>query len=122
LLTGVNSDHNIVEKNVLTYTLYASAKRRAKRSGIEFELEPADIEYIAECPVFGIQLDWSIRQETGNRKPRDNAPSIDRLDSSQGYTKENSVVVSYKANVLKKAGTAHEHELVADWLDEVNHG
>ncbi|KZR84453.1 hypothetical protein MITS9509_02606 [Synechococcus sp. MIT S9509] len=59
--------------------------------------------------------------DSGNRRPRENAPSLDRLDSNKGYTKENTVVISYKANVLKKAGKAQEHDLVADWLDVVSH-
>jgi hypothetical protein len=99
------------------YQMFHSAKKRAKKSGVEFNLELDDLPQPATCPVFGIELDWSIREESGNRKPRPNAPSIDRLDPSKGYTKENSVVLSYLANVMKNDGSAREHEQVAEWLE-----
>lgn len=100
-----------------TYQLYHSAKKRAAVKGIEFTLELEDVPQPIDCPVFGFGLDWSSRKESGNKRPRYNAPSLDRLDPCLGYTKNNTVVISYMANVMKNNGSASEHELVAIWLE-----
>ena len=118
LTSGVKSNFPVDEANILIYSLFTSAKKRANKSGIEFSIKATDIEVVSHCPVFGFELVWEIRGDKDNRTPRENAPSLDRLDPNKGYTKENSLVVSYKANVLKNSGTAREHDLVADWLEQ----
>ena len=52
--------------------------------------------------VLGIKLD------TGDRRKKGNAPSIDRIDNSKGYTKENIMVVSNRANMIKNNATIDE--------------
>jgi hypothetical protein len=37
-----------------------------------------------------------------------NAPSIDRIDNNKGYTKDNIMVISRRANILKKDATFDE--------------
>lgn len=110
-------------KHGLSYSLemdmWTSAKRRAQKKGLAFTIEISDIVIPAFCPVFGVPIDKSVRNGT-KKTPRNNAPSLDRFDSSKGYTKNNIAVVSYRANVLKKDGSADEHLKVALFME--NHG
>ena len=81
--------------------LFALAKRRAKRKGLEFSIDLADIVIPAQCPLLEIEINsYSVTQ--GNR------PSIDRIDSTKGYIKENVWVISQRANMLKNNATIDE--------------
>lgn len=83
-----------------------SAKARAKRDGLAFDLVQGDIRLPDVCPVLGIPL------YVGDRNQHDNAPSLDRKDSTQGYVKSNVVVISYRANRIKNDATVEELEKV----------
>ena len=117
---------NSMQKNNITHNLsykiesrlYNSAKKRAKESKIEFNIEIEDIIIPLKCPILDLELDVSLNNSS-NKTPRDNAPSIDRIDSSKGYIKANIAVISYKANVLKKDGTSLEHLKVADFMEKM---
>lgn len=87
------------------------AKRRAGRKGIPFGITEADVVIPNLCPVFGVPLAGA-----GEGKW---APSLDRVDSSEGYVPGNVAVISYLANTLKNSGTAEQHRLIADWIDNV---
>jgi hypothetical protein len=71
-----------------------------------FNLELADIVVPTECPVLGIP----IIPFCGKFAP--NSPSIDRIDSSKGYTKDNIIVVSFRANCIKNNATVEELEKI----------
>lgn len=75
--------------------LLTQVKCRAKRLGHEFDLEKDDLIVPTHCPVFGIPLFIT----EGQRGP--NSFSIDRVDNSKGYTKENTRVISFLANSRK---------------------
>lgn len=90
-----------------------NSKQRAKVSGLEHTLTVDDIVIPDFCPVLGIKL------ETGNRKSHYNAPSIDRIDNTKGYIKENIVVVSTRANLLKKDATINELIMLAKFYSEL---
>ena len=83
-----------------------SAKARANRDGLPFDLTREDIVVPDVCPVLGIPL------YVGDRNQHDNAPSLDRKDSTQGYVKSNVVVISYRANRIKNDATIEELEKV----------
>ena len=86
-------------------TIWRRTKNRASQSGIEFTLTKSDIADMTvpiTCPVLGIP----IRMERGRQT--DNSLSIDRIDSSRGYTPENVVFVSWKCNRLKSNATLDE--------------
>jgi len=106
----------------LSYTikmsLWDSAKDRAKTNNLAFNLKIEDIVIPDKCPILGIPLD-SRTGMSPNRKPRYNAPSIDRINSKLGYIKSNIIIMSYKANVLKKDGTSEEHLKVAEFLEKM---
>lgn len=90
-----------VENNRIKTTL-ARIKVRAEKNGLEFDLTPDDIIIPEKCPILEIPLYW------GNSKNKENSPSIDRIDSSKGYTKDNIWVISTKANTMKNNATFDE--------------
>tara|TARA_R110000868_G_C10464925_1_gene727746 strand:- start:34 stop:558 length:525 start_codon:yes stop_codon:yes gene_type:complete len=91
--------------------MYKSAKARAKRKSLEFNIVPSDIVIPKYCPVFPeIEL---IRNE-GIHK--DNSPSLDRIDNNKGYVKGNIQVISYKANNLKNSGNVKDLERLLEYL------
>lgn len=71
------------------------AKQRAKVKKLEFSLVREDIVIPEICPALKIPL------ARGNRSVHDNSPTIDRIDPTKGYTKDNIVVISYAANRAK---------------------
>ena len=89
--------------------LFEASKRRAKLKGIEHTLQLEDIKIPEICPVLGIPLKVSPKVYS------DNSPSIDRIDNSKGYTKDNIIVVSWKANDLKGQGTTQELEKIVNF-------
>ena len=50
----------------------------------------------------------NIKLEVGDRKNHENAPSIDRINNDGGYTKDNIMIMSTRANLLKKNATIDE--------------
>jgi hypothetical protein len=94
-------------------TMYSGAKQRAKKRGLEFSLSIEDIVIPVHCPVLGIKI------EQGDRQLHLNAPTLDRIDPSKGYTKENVLVVSWRANRLKSDATLDEMEKLYQFYKEV---
>ena len=70
------------------------------------ELYPAD----GKCPVFGITLEFN------SAGFRETSPSLDRIDSSKGYTRDNVQVISWKANRLKAYATIEDLEILVAFL------
>lgn len=89
-------------KNIISDML-KHAKYRAKKKNIEFSLLKEDVVIPKVCPVLGIPIiPYSFY----------NSPSLDRIDNKRGYTKENIIVVSFKANMLKGAASMDELEKI----------
>jgi len=86
-----------------------NSKQRAKRSGIEHNITIDDIIIPDFCPVLKIKL------ETGTRRNNQNAPSIDRIDNNKGYVKGNIMVMSVRANKLKKDATMEELIMIGNF-------
>lgn len=91
--------------------LWYEASRRALKNGLLFTIRVEDIKIPKFCPVFGIPL-FHMR---GTGMPGPNSPTLDRIDNTQGYTKTNICVISYRANMLKKDGTRREFEDLAKY-------
>lgn len=85
-------------------------KQRAKDNNLEFNLELADINSFSVCPVFGFVL------ERSKGKPSFNSPSVDRIDPTKGYTKDNIQILSNKANAMKQDATKEELIVFAKWI------
>ena len=88
------------------YSMWASAKRRAEKSKMEFSISIEDIKIPEICPLLGLKLSY---EDFGVRY---NSPSLDRKNSKKGYTKENIWVISSRANFLKNDAELSELELL----------
>ncbi len=87
------------------------AKQRAKQKEFEFNLEAVDIVIPLKCPILDIEI---IRNKKGS--PKENSPSLDRIDNIKGYTKGNIMVISNKANTMKNNATPEELIKFAKWI------
>ena len=95
--------------------LLLSAKNRAKKKGLIFNLSVEDIVIPTKCPVFNEPLE-KVFQPTGKRAPADYAPSLDRIDPIKGYVKGNIQVISTKANSMKNNATPEQLLMFAFWI------
>jgi hypothetical protein len=93
--------------------LLYEAKKRATKKGIDFSINADDLVIPEVCPVLGIPI---IISSSGSGTS--NSPSLDRVDSSQGYTPCNVRVISWRANRLKSDATLHEVESLAKYMRE----
>lgn len=75
--------------------LLATVKCRANKRGIEFNLHLEDIVIPEFCAISGLKL------VPGKGRPTDSSPSIDRIDNSKGYLKENIQIISQRINRRK---------------------
>jgi hypothetical protein len=72
-----------------------------------------DLSFPIRCPILGIPLKYNRGQ------PQDDSYSIDRIESDKGYTIDNVVVISYKANRMKNNGTTEELRLLAEYYQQL---
>ena len=70
-----------------------------------------ELTFPISCPVLGIPLKFNRGQM------QDDSYSIDRIDSTQGYTINNIRVISWRANRLKNNATNEELIKLAKNLD-----
>lgn len=75
------------------YTMFNSAKTRAKKAGIEFSITLNDLVIPEICPI-------SLRPLTRDGL-RGDSPSLDRVDNSKGYTRDNIRIISNRCNSRK---------------------
>lgn len=97
-------------------TAYKSAKARAKKKEVPFNLT---IEYVMSimpdiCPVFGTEFKYS-----GNKVSGDTSPSLDRIVPALGYVEGNVKVISVKANNIKNKYCSEDIFTVAQWLQGI---
>lgn len=84
------------------YRLVNSAAQRARKKNLPFKLTTNDITIPNYCPVLGIEIVMD------NDKTAENSPSLDRIDNTKGYTKDNVIVISHKANAVKNCANVEE--------------
>jgi hypothetical protein len=102
-------------KDPVRYTclqLSGSAQKRAKKFNMDFDIKTAFLISIApeKCPVFGFDLIY------GPGTKGKFAASIDRIDSTKGYTKNNVQIISYLANLMKSNASKSEMVLFSRWV------
>ena len=83
--------------------LLADARGRASARGLAFSLEIERVPRPTHCAIFGVEL---VYRADGRR--RDNSASLDRIDSSLGYTPDNVWIISWRANQIKNDATLDE--------------
>ena len=89
--------------------LCQKAKCRAKKRQMEFEIDYTEMVIPEVCPALNIPLVKS------NGAASHNSVSIDRLDSTVGYTKKNVNILSSRANTIKSDATFEEFEAIYFW-------
>lgn len=99
--------------------LLSAAKQRAVNKNREFNITIDDIKDLwpvdNKCPVFGFDFVWN------NAGFRDTSPSIDRINSSKGYTKDNIQIISWKANSIKSSSTVEDLRTVLKYMEQGEH-
>ena len=93
--------------------LVASARQRAFKKGLAFDIELSDLVLPAMCPLLGIPL------LKGAGKICAGSPSLDRINPALGYVKGNVWVISFKANAIKQNATVQELELLVNNLKSI---
>lgn len=87
-------------------------KSSAKKRNIEFSITIDDLNNLSfplVCPILSIPLAFN------RNAAEDNSFSVDRVDSTKGYVKDNLVVISQKANRMKNNGTLKELEQMVEF-------
>lgn len=100
-----NNSDTIYERRMLR-----SAKERATRSNIPFDISAEDIQIPSHCPILGIPISPS------KEKVSPNSPSLDRKNPALGYVKGNVWVISYKANTMKNDANKETLVSFAEWV------
>lgn len=96
-------------KRGIVTTMLCNARKQRRACDISaadiFRIWPLD----DRCPVLGVPFGFAPRHPY--------RPSLDRFDSSLGYTKDNISVISWRANKLKNDATLSELRALVDWMD-----
>lgn len=92
----------------------ASAKKRADALGLERDVTPEFLKTKAleTCPILGVKIKYG-----GGERSMDSA-SIDRINPSKGYTKDNVHVVCLLANLMKSSAQIDEMIRFAGWVNK----
>lgn len=93
--------------------LLKGAKRRALEKGIPFRITVDQLEIPKFCPVLGIRLVYTpsaIAAKEGT------SASLDRVDNKKGYVKGNVMVISLRANALKRDSSIDELEKLLKYV------
>jgi len=91
--------------------MLSGASNRAKRKSLDFDLTIDDINIPTYCPILGIPLYTS-------ELDAECSPSIDRIDNSRGYTKDNIQIISTRANRIKSDSSIEELQKLLNYLVE----
>lgn len=99
------------------YRMWTSAKFRARRDKIPFNLQLEDMPSIPKkCPILGIPI------ISGLGKTISNSPSLDKIIPIRGYVKGNVSIISSRANLLKNSMTAKELNSILKYIKRNTNG
>ncbi len=87
------------------HAMWKGAKKRALKKGIEFSITESDITIPKICPILETPL------VLGTKGNYEYTPSLDRIDNSLGYIKNNIQVISKKANSMKNSASLSELQI-----------
>lgn len=91
--------------------LFYTAKRRAIKKGMEFNLEISDIIIPLICPILKIPLKMNFN------KRNNNSVSLDRIDNNKGYIKNNIQIISWRANWIKNNASLEELKALVNFME-----
>jgi hypothetical protein len=95
------------------FDFFRRKKQNCKSKKWGWDIQYTDLEYPKFCPILGLELNWfaEVRSE--------DSPSLGRLDSTKGYTPDNTIVMSWRANRIKNDGTLEEHQRIVEFLSKL---
>lgn len=105
--------NNKADETWRKHRMLKRTRNRARLLNIPFDVTYDDIEWNVTCPVLGVVLDY-----TGENTQNHNAASIDKVDPSKGYVKDNVRIISMRANWLKQDATLEELEQIMRYMRE----
>ena len=94
-------------------SLYRRAKKRAAYLKVPFTITLDDIQVPKNCPIFGFPLKVNVGRYG------DDSPSLDRIIPKLGYVPGNVIVISQRANVLKRDASLEELEALVRGLRRI---
>ena len=101
--------------------LRSGMRDRSKIKNIEFDNKLFTVKYLmgrlsenSNCECCGKKLDIDFKKD---KKFNDNSPSMDRVNSNKGYTKDNVAILCWRCNKHKQDSTAKELRKIADFMD-----
>ena len=105
--------HNKVYKEQrINFVLFNTARVRARKYGLPFNIIPEDVVIPNKCPILGIDL------FVKGGKSTDNSPTLDRIVPALGYVKGNIKVISRLANRMKQDNTEESLEKLLAYVRE----
>lgn len=93
--------------------LLRSARQRARKRGIPFDLEPSDVVVPETCPCCTKPIVASEAPGPANSR----SPSLDRINPDLGYVRGNVAVICWRCNNLKRDATSSELRAIAEWME-----
>lgn len=70
------------------------------------------------CPILGLVLNYDGTGEEGWKRD-ECSPSIDQIEAGKGYTKDNMLIISWRANRIKNDGTPEEHLAIYQYYNKL---
>lgn len=94
-------------KNYWLSVTAAAIRVRAKHLNVPCDLTRAFLKTITPdvCPIFGIPFNFAGKV---SRKPEYDSASVDRIVPALGYVRGNMIVISYRANAIKRDASVAE--------------
>ena len=97
--------------------LLRAIRKRGKTYGFDGSITANDIVIPEYCPVLGIKLFPSVGKGVKTLNNFYNSPSVDRINSQKGYTKDNIQIVSFRANCLKRDASLWEVRAMLSYME-----
>lgn len=92
--------------------MWRRAKSRANKYSIDFNIEPVDVIIPETCPILGIPL--VVFQGKSGGQP--DSPALDRINNNLGYIKNNVMVISHLANMMKSSANPEQLIKFSEWV------
>lgn len=95
-------------------SMLRNARARAAKAEVPFAITLEDIFVPLKCPILGIPIECG--KGRGGHLP--GSPSLDRVVPGMGYVPGNVMVISNRANSIKRDATLDELRKLVDYLED----
>jgi hypothetical protein len=119
-LRAVRAPYRVTAENLMS-----GIRERASRHGYDVAPQLRTKAFIEEwlkrqpdCECCGVRLRVGNK---GNGCKSDDSASFDRFDLRHGYTLNNTRLICWRCNNIKRNYTASDLRMVADWIDQTSH-